>query len=56
MIIIRQRGLRYLPGLNVKRAKDDTLYAMADGVIKFGSKRKPRFDGSTRTATTVAVL
>lgn len=55
MIIIRQRGLKYLPGTNVKRAKDDSLYAMVDGSIKFSSKRKARFDGTTRTATVVAV-
>jgi len=55
MIIIRQRGGRYLPGDNVKRAKDDTLFALADGVIKFSSTRKARFDGTKRTATVVAV-
>jgi large subunit ribosomal protein L27 len=34
-IIVRQRGTRYHPGRNVKRAKDDTLFALADGVVKF---------------------
>lgn len=34
-IIVRQRGTRWHPGLNVKRAKDDTLFAMADGVVMF---------------------
>lgn len=34
-IIIRQRGTRYTPGLNVKRAKDDTLFAMREGKVKF---------------------
>jgi large subunit ribosomal protein L27 len=34
-IIIRQRGTRILPGRNVGRAKDDTLFAMADGKVKF---------------------
>jgi large subunit ribosomal protein L27 len=34
-IIVRQRGTKFLPGLNVKRAKDDSLFAMADGVVKF---------------------
>lgn len=54
-IIIRQRGTKYLPGENVKRADDDTLYAMKNGVIKFSSKIKTRFDGSKRKATFVAV-
>ncbi len=40
-IIIRQRGTKYHPGNNVKRGSDDTLYAVADGVIKF-EKRKGR--------------
>jgi large subunit ribosomal protein L27 len=34
-IIVRQRGTRYHPGRNVKRAKDDTLFALVDGVVKF---------------------
>jgi large subunit ribosomal protein L27 len=54
-IIIRQRGTKYIPGKNVKRAGDDTLYAMKDGVVKFFSKNKTRFDGSRRKATFVFV-
>ncbi len=34
-IIVRQRGTRVKPGLNVGRGKDDTLFAKIDGVIKF---------------------
>jgi large subunit ribosomal protein L27 len=34
-ILVRQRGTRYHPGRNVKRAKDDTLFAVADGVVVF---------------------
>ena len=34
-IIIRQRGTKYHPGLNVMRAKDDALFAVADGTVKF---------------------
>jgi len=34
-IIIRQRGTRWKPGLNVGRGKDDTLYARVNGHIKF---------------------
>ena len=39
-ILIRQRGTKYLPGLNVLRAGDDTLYALKNGVVKFSHKRK----------------
>ena len=34
-IIVRQRGTRYHPGRNVARAKDDSLFAMSDGVVTF---------------------
>jgi large subunit ribosomal protein L27 len=34
-IIVRQRGTRIKPGLNVGRGKDDTLFAKVDGRIKF---------------------
>jgi len=43
-IIVRQRGTRILPGANVGRAKDDTLFALVDGTVKFerASKDKRR--------------
>lgn len=34
-IIVRQRGTRFRPGVNVGRGKDDTLFALADGVVRF---------------------
>jgi large subunit ribosomal protein L27 len=34
-IIVRQRGTRYHPGRNVGRGRDDTLFALVDGVVKF---------------------
>lgn len=34
-IIIRQRGTPYKPGLNVGKGKDDTLFALKDGVVTF---------------------
>ncbi|GIT64986.1 MAG: hypothetical protein Ct9H300mP23_06130 [Nitrospinota bacterium] len=42
-IILRQRGTKTHPGLNVKRAGDDTLFSTADGIVKFiqkGEKKK----------------
>lgn len=39
-IIIRQRGTRMLPGMNVKRGRDDTLFALKSGVIKFEKEGK----------------
>ncbi|MBI4135084.1 MAG: 50S ribosomal protein L27 [Candidatus Sungbacteria bacterium] len=55
-IIIRQRGRRYLPGLNVKVGGDDTLYAAKAGTVKFASRNKTRFDGNKRRATVVNVV
>lgn len=54
-IIIRQRGNYFVPGANVKRGSDDTLYAMAAGVVKFSTKLKTNFDNSRRTTKIVAV-
>jgi large subunit ribosomal protein L27 len=38
-ILIRQRGTKFHPGVNVGRGKDDTLFALAPGSVEFGSKR-----------------
>ncbi|HTK33461.1 MAG TPA: 50S ribosomal protein L27 [Candidatus Paceibacterota bacterium] len=45
-IIVRQRGTDVLPGANVAIAKDDTLFAMKEGVVVFGTKRKTSFNNS----------
>ena len=41
-IIVRQRGSKFHPGVNVKKGSDDTLFAVADGVVKFEVKRGNR--------------
>ncbi len=41
-IIVRQRGTKFHPGKNVKRASDDSLFAIVDGVVKFEHKDKKR--------------
>ncbi|MFA6635735.1 MAG: 50S ribosomal protein L27 [Candidatus Omnitrophota bacterium] len=38
-IIIRQRGSRYKPGVNVGKGKDDTLFAKSEGIVTFSSGR-----------------
>ena len=38
-ILVRQRGTKFHPGENVMRGGDDTLFATADGTVKFGSRR-----------------
>ncbi|MDI6717544.1 MAG: 50S ribosomal protein L27 [Patescibacteria group bacterium] len=54
-VIVRQRGTKYLPGLNVRRAGDDTLYAAINGVVKFLSRKKTKFDGNTRYIKVVKI-
>lgn len=39
-IIVRQRGSKFKPGLNVGIGKDDTLFALSTGVVKFVTKNK----------------
>ena len=41
-IIVRQRGTKHHPGLNVGIGVDHTLYALVDGVVKFQRKRDER--------------
>ncbi|MDQ2757650.1 MAG: 50S ribosomal protein L27 [Actinomycetota bacterium] len=38
-IIVRQRGTHFHPGMGVGRGKDDTLFALVAGAVKFGQKR-----------------
>jgi large subunit ribosomal protein L27 len=40
-IIIRQRGTKYRPGMNVGVGKDHTLFALVDGRVKFALKGRP---------------
>ena len=41
-IIVRQRGTHIHPGVNVGRGGDDTLFATADGRVKFGARKGRR--------------
>jgi large subunit ribosomal protein L27 len=54
-ILVRQRGTKLLAGKNVKRAGDDTLFALKEGVVRFGTKRKSGFDRSQRTVKIVKI-
>ena len=37
-ILVRQRGTRFVPGVNVGRGKDDTLFAKVPGVVRYADK------------------
>ena len=38
-LIVRQRGTKFKPGFMVRRAKDDTLFALCDGTVRFRSRK-----------------
>ena len=54
-IIIRQRGTKYRPGKNVKKGKDDTLFAMMAGLVKFTTKKIRKYDNRLVAAKFVSV-
>ncbi len=54
-ILVRQRGTKFLPGENVKKGSDDTLYAVKPGKVEFRTIRKRRFDGGQRIAKIINV-
>ena len=55
MIIVRQRGSKYLSGKNTKRGSDDTIYALKSGVVRYLSKSKKLYNGQGRKAKKVLV-
>ncbi len=50
MIIVRQCGTKIHPGTNVMKGGDDTLFASANGKVKFTNRKRRRFDGSLKMA------
>ena len=55
-VILRQRGTVIMPGRNIGVGKDYTLFALKDGVVKFGSKRKVGFNSDIMRKKTVSVV
>ena len=55
-IILRQRGTDVLPGNNVGVGKDYTLFALKDGTVSFGTKRKTSFNNDIVRKKTVKVI
>ena len=54
-IIIRQRGTAFHPGRNVGIGKDDTLFALSDGYVEFGTGRKVHVGETKPVAKPAAV-
>ncbi len=55
-IIVRQRGTVIMAGNNVSIGRDHTLFALKDGTVKFGSKRKTSFNGNTVVKKIVNII
>lgn len=55
-IIIRQRGTKYHPGLNVGIGGDDTLFALKNGFVKFTTKKLKKFNNTLKSTKIVNVL
>ena len=53
-IIVRQRGTHFHPGVGVGRGKDDTLFALVAGAVKFGPKRGRKPVTTQRAAASAA--
>lgn len=45
-ILVRQRGSKFRAGENVSTGVDDTLFATADGLVKFNQKKIKKFTGN----------
>ncbi|ETB63702.1 TPA: 50S ribosomal protein L27 [Candidatus Nomurabacteria bacterium] len=55
-IIIRQRGTKILAGKNTRIGKDHTIFALKEGKVKFGTKRKQNFNRTTSVKKVVNVI
>jgi len=55
-IIVRQRGTEVLPGQNIGMGRDHTLFALKDGKVQFGTKRKVHFDNTSMRKKIVHVI
>lgn len=55
-ILVRQRGTKFHPGANVKRAGDDTLITLTDGIVEFTTKKVTNFTGKLVNRRFVNVL
>lgn len=55
-VLVRQRGTDILPGKNVGRGSDDTLFALKDGKVSLGYKRKIHFNNRVLRKKIVSVV
>ena len=56
VILVRQRGTKFTAGAGTRMGKDDTIYAISEGSVKFETKRKISFNGAKKTVSLVSVI
>lgn len=55
-ILVRQRGTKFHPGVNVGKGNDDTLFALKSGMVKFTTKKLRKFNNKLKTSKVVNVV
>jgi len=55
-VLIRQRGTKWHSGLNTSRGRDDTIFSLIDGTVKFSKKRKKTFTGKIKKISVINVI
>ena len=55
MVILRQRGTKYIPGKNVGTGKDHTLFALRNGIVSYIKRTKKNFTGKVKERNIVEV-
>lgn len=55
-VLVRQRGTKWVPGKNVKEGRDNTLYSVSSGVVKFTTKKLKRFDGRKKIVKVINIF
>ncbi len=55
-VLVRQRGSKWHPGKNVGKGVDDTLFALADGSVKFATRKRANYAGKLVARTFVSVV
>ena len=56
VIIVRQRGTRFIAGAGTRIGGDHTIYAIREGKVLFERRRKTRFDGSSTFINRISVV
>lgn len=55
-VIVRQRGTKFYPGINVRIGKDDTLYAVKSGIVEFKEGKMRLSNGTFKIKKSVSVI